>query len=132
MVWRGEARQGWTEGTSAHFFVTKDGALSGSIGLRLDAAEPGLGEVGYWVARPARRLGIATTALTAVVDWAFTEVGLRRIELHAAAENGASRKVAERAGFQKEGVKRAWRQVGREPTDFVLYARLATTDEGRR
>jgi putative acetyltransferase len=127
-----EARQGWAEGTRAHFFLIKDDAVLGGIDLRLDPSQPGLGEVGYWVARPVRGLGIATTALNLVVDWAFAEVGLRRIELHAAVENLASRKVAERAAFQEEGVKRAWRQIEGEPTDFVLYARLTDTGQARR
>jgi ribosomal-protein-alanine N-acetyltransferase len=59
-----------------------------------------------------------------VVDWAFATVGLRRIELHAAVGNTASRRVAERAGFQEEGIKRAWRSVRGQPMDFVLYSRL--------
>ncbi len=48
------ARQGWTEQTAAHFVVVRHDTLVGSVRLRLHAPEPGLGEVGYWVARPAQ------------------------------------------------------------------------------
>jgi RimJ/RimL family protein N-acetyltransferase len=123
-----EARQAWTEATAAHFVIQRDHRLVGSIRLRIDSVAPRLGEVGYWVAREARRAGVATTALEAVVDWAFADVGLRRIELHAAVENAASRRVAERAGFQREGIKRGWQTLHGKRADFVLYARLAAGD----
>jgi RimJ/RimL family protein N-acetyltransferase len=41
-----------------------------------------------------------------VADWAFTRVGIVRLELGAAAANTASRQVAARAGFQLEGIAR--------------------------
>ncbi|MBO0713958.1 MAG: GNAT family N-acetyltransferase [Acidimicrobiales bacterium] len=119
-----DSRQQWTEGTAAPFVITREDRLVGGIGLSLDAAKTGLGEVGYWVARQARGQGVATTALAAVVEWAFGVVGVRCIELHAAVENTASRRVAERAGFQQEGIKRA-RLLHGVPTDYVLYTRLS-------
>jgi RimJ/RimL family protein N-acetyltransferase len=120
-----QARQEWTDGAGAPFVMTSDGDLAGGIGLRIDPRVPGVGEVGYWVARPARGQGVATAAVKAVVDWAFTVVGLSRIELHAAVDNVASRAVAERAGFEQEGIKRSWRSIRGVRADFVLYARLA-------
>jgi putative acetyltransferase len=126
-----DARQGWTEGTGAHFFVMRDGDLSGSIRLGFDTDDPGCAEAGYWVDRQARGRGVGTAALNAVVEWAFAALALRRVELHAAVENQASRRVAERAGFEQEGIKRAWRQVRGEPTDFALYARIAETGRKR-
>lgn len=119
-----DSRQLWTEGTGAPFVITRNSSLVGGIGLSLDAKTPGLGEVGYWVARAARGQGVATTALSILVDWAFGVVGLRWIELHAAVENRASRTVAERAGFQQEGIKRS-RHLHGVPTDYVLYTRLS-------
>jgi RimJ/RimL family protein N-acetyltransferase len=120
-----QVRRQWADGTGAPFVITEAGAIVGSIGLSLDRRVDGLAEVGYWVARAARGRGVATTALLAVVGWAFETLGLRRIELLAAVENTASLKVAERAGFQLEGVKRSWRLVHGVPTDFTIYARVA-------
>jgi ribosomal-protein-serine acetyltransferase len=121
-----DARGAWTEATGAPFAITKDGAPVGGIGLGIDPRVPALGEVGYWVAAPVRRSGVATAAVKAVVDWAFDVVGVRRIELHAAVANVGSRKVAERAGFEQEGIKKSWRAIRGEATDFALYARVAT------
>ena len=39
--------------------------------------------------------------------------------------NTASRRVAEKAGFKAEGVRRSWRTVGGIPADFAIYARVA-------
>jgi RimJ/RimL family protein N-acetyltransferase len=50
------------------------------------------------------------------------------VELNAAVANIASRRVAEKAGFDFEGVRRAWRTVGGVPADFVTYSRIADPD----
>lgn len=120
-----DVRQGWVAGTGAQFCIIRDGALVGVISLAFDPRFSGLGEVGYWVAAATRGRGVATAAVDAVAEWAFDVVGLRRVELHAAVDNLASRAVAERAGFDREGIKRSWRTIRGVPTDFVLYARLA-------
>ena len=57
---------------------------------------------------------------------AFAELGFARIQLHADAANVASQRVAERAGYTREGVLRAWLEVQGEPRDHVLYSLLAT------
>jgi RimJ/RimL family protein N-acetyltransferase len=49
--------------------------------------------------------------------WAFNELGVQRLELTTAPENVASQRVAERAGFSREG---------------VLRGLVATKDNGRR
>src|SRR5579875_2075190 len=125
-------RQGWVEGTAANFLVLEEeGArLAGGIGLTLDREDPGLGEVGYWLAARSRGRGLATTAVEAVARWALGPVGLRRLELRAALGNRASRAVAERAAFRPEGVLRSWRAVHGRPTDFALYSRLAAPAPG--
>lgn len=119
-----DVRRQWTEGTGAPFVITRGGEVVGHISLRFNPEFSDLAEVGYWVARHARGRGIATTALNAVVEWGFDVAGIRRIELHAAVENAAARAVADKAGFEAEGVKRSWRLLRGAPTDYVLYARL--------
>ena len=118
-------RRGLTEGRGVDLAVTGDGELVGSIGLRFTADNPGLGDVGYWVAAEARGRGVATTATRALSDWALGDLGLRRVELYADVGNAASLAVAERAGFELEGIRRSWRAVWGKPRDFAVYARLA-------
>lgn len=114
-----------TAGTQVALAVVVDGQLAGSMDLRLDPVDGLLGEIGYWVAAGVRGRGVASTSARLVADFGFEALGLRRVELNAAGANIASRRVAEKAGFEPEGVRRAWRTVHGMPTDFVLYGRLA-------
>jgi RimJ/RimL family protein N-acetyltransferase len=114
-----------TAGAAAELAIVVDGALAGAVGLRLVGPDAGGGEVGYWVAAAARRRGVASTATRLLSDFGFETLGLRRIELNAAVANIASRRAAEKAGFELEGVRRAWRTVAGVPTDHALYSRLA-------
>jgi RimJ/RimL family protein N-acetyltransferase len=116
-----------TAGTAMALAIVVDGELAGSIDLRLAGPDSGSGEIGYWVAAPARRRGVASTATRLVSDFGFEALGLQRVELNAEVTNVASRRTAERAGFELEGVRRAWRNVRGVPTDFALYARIAPT-----
>jgi RimJ/RimL family protein N-acetyltransferase len=58
------------------------------------------------VAAPARGRGIASTALRLLSGWALEE-GFGRVELITDPDNIASRRVAEKVGFGREGVMRA-------------------------
>jgi len=115
-----------TAGKTLATAIEVDGALAGSIDLRLLDGFDGLtAEIGYWVARAVRGGGVASTAARLLSDYGFDKLGLQRIELNAALNNPASARVAEKAGFELEGVRRAWRTVAGVPTDFALYARVA-------
>lgn len=100
------------------------GALVGSIGLF--APQDGIGEIGYWTVAGHRGCGLTSEAVRVLIEWAFTEHALHRVELHVHPANEGSRRVAERAGFLAEGVVRQrFRHRGR-PADVVLYSRLPT------
>lgn len=74
------------------------GQRLGNIALRHQA---GVGEVSYWVAAPARGRGVASRALRLLSEWAFAALGLSLIRLWTHADNAASRRVAERAGYRR-------------------------------
>lgn len=100
------------------------GAFVGSIGLHDIDGRSKSAEVGYWIAREMRRMGYASQALSLLTTWAFESLGLMRITLLADVRNLASQRVAERAGYVREGVMRSAREIKNERTDMVLYARL--------
>jgi len=116
----------WAAGTIANCAVVDatTGALLGAVGLTL---RQGIGEVGYWTAPWTRGRGVAGRAAQLHADWGFTALGLPRVELLADVDNVASQRVAEKAGWQREGVARAVRPAPRDPStrrDMVVYARL--------
>ena len=63
----------------------------------------GIGDVFYWLAAEARGRGYATKAVRLISDWAFETLELERLELYAHPDNTASQRVAERAGYIREG-----------------------------
>jgi RimJ/RimL family protein N-acetyltransferase len=79
------------------------GELLGAIGIRPAGSEGAVG-VGYWVAAPARRRGTAVRALRLVSEWAFTALGVERVQVVAHPLNEPSQRVALRAGFTREGL----------------------------
>jgi RimJ/RimL family protein N-acetyltransferase len=98
---------GWREDTAYAFAVRlgAEGPLAGAVGVH--AREPGGHEIGYWATKEHRGNGYTTEAVLAAAHWAFTEVGCVRLEWRAEVGNGASRAVAEKAGFRVEGTLRA-------------------------
>ena len=100
----------------------ESGELLGAVGLRLP--EPDVGEVGYWLAVRARRRGVATRAVKLMCRWAFDEFSLARMQLHTLPGNVASERVAERAGFTREGVLRQYAVMKGERTDITMFSLL--------
>ena len=116
----------WFDGSAANCAVVdaSSGELLGAVGL---TRREGIGEIGYWTAPAARGRGVAGRAVALHTAWAVEALGLPRVELLADVENLASQRVAEKAGWQREGVARAMRPAPREPAlrrDMVVYARL--------
>ena len=124
-----QCRTSWADGTSTNFSISdaETGEAVGSIGIHwASGLDEGMAEVGYWVSSHARGRGLCTRALRLVSRWALREGGLERLQLRADPENAASCRVAEKAGFTREGVLRACRynaRVGRR-VDFALYSLL--------
>jgi RimJ/RimL family protein N-acetyltransferase len=128
--WFAISAEGWRTGSSATFAIHVTGVEGavGGVGVRfLGDLDEGGAEVGYWVAAEVRGRGIATTATRAAARWAFRAVpDLARLQLRADVQNVASNRVAEKAGFTREGVLRSQRynaRLGRR-VDFVMWSLL--------
>jgi ribosomal-protein-serine acetyltransferase len=61
-------------------------------------------EVGYWLAEAYQGKGIVTKALQEMIDIAFDELKLDKVQISTADHNIESRKVCERLGFKLEGI----------------------------
>jgi RimJ/RimL family protein N-acetyltransferase len=113
------ARASTREGT---FAVVDAGTGRLLGGITVNAQNWGRAEIGYWVRADARDRGVASRALTLVATWGLGRY--RRLQLHADVENVASQRVAENAGFRREGVLRAWIEQNGSQRDHVLYSLL--------
>lgn len=79
-------------------------------------------EVGYWLGEPFWNRGIATGALQALTEYAFSELGLIRLFATVMKWNPASARVLEKAGYQYEGLLRKSVIKDGEILDQWMYA----------
>jgi RimJ/RimL family protein N-acetyltransferase len=105
--------------------VDREGTLLGAIGVGRFDWDDGRAEIGYWIAREARRRAVGVRATRLLARWALTDLGLERLELLANPENEASQRLAERAGFTREGVLRRYRRRHGRREDLVMFSLLA-------
>jgi RimJ/RimL family protein N-acetyltransferase len=105
---------------------TAGGEILGGANLRLFDPLRDVVEIGYWLFVPARGRGIATRSVRALVDHAFAH-GILRVEAHVRVGNVPSEKVLERAGFEREGVKRRLLRHHGVRVDATLFALVADT-----
>ena len=101
-----------------------DGELLGSCGLaRFDWSDH-KAEIGYWVRAEARGRAVGPRATRLLARWALDALGLERIELLANPENGPSQRLAEKAGFVREGVLRSYRRRKGRREDLIMFSLL--------
>lgn len=87
-------------------------------------------QVGYWSLAAGRGTGAMATGMTQACDWLLGTTaeggfGARRLYLLTSARNAASRRLAERAGFEHVGTERGSAPVdGGGWEDNALYDRL--------
>lgn len=120
--------EGWRSEQSATWAIvsrTRNDVL-GRVTI-YTSLEDGHGEVSYWVLPSARGHGVATRACVAATDWAH-RLGIHRIQLQHSTQNEGSRRVALRAGFTEEGVRRGANLHADGWHDMTLYSRLATDE----
>jgi ribosomal-protein-serine acetyltransferase len=82
-------------------------------------------EIGYWIAAKFQGKGIVTDACRALMEHAFEEWKLNRVEIHCATGNKKSCAIPERLGFQLEGVLQKALFVHGKYLDSNVYGMLA-------
>jgi ribosomal-protein-alanine N-acetyltransferase len=122
--WVEHGLEWWPRGL-ARFAVTvpPSDECAGQMGIQFDFASR-RAEAFYWLDRRVRGRGIAVEALNLVTEWAFRDYGIVRVQVVTHLDNERSQKVAERCGFSREGVLRAWEPVKDKQPDVVMWCRL--------
>jgi ribosomal-protein-alanine N-acetyltransferase len=115
-------------GRPNHFaFRRGDGFLIGGIGLQVGSGTRGhRAELGYWLAKDYRGLGLATAGTQAIARFGFGDLGLYRIEATVATHNLRSQQVLEKTGFAREGFLAGYHQKNGKLIDVYLFSILAS------
>jgi ribosomal-protein-serine acetyltransferase len=128
----GRARAKEQEGSGLSRAISAAGRVAGVIGISVDGVNRSAA-IGYWLDEASEGKGVMTAAVAALVDDGFARWRLVRVEIRADVDNRASRAVAERLGFQLEGVARqGYRVVGDRFSDDAVYSMLASDPARRR
>ncbi len=99
-----EARRHWESGEGPFdLAVEASGQFAGCIRLRRLARDPAMGNLGYWIRSDLQGRGLAVRAARLACRIAFGALALRHLEIVAARDNFASRRVAERLGARFQG-----------------------------
>ncbi len=116
----------WTQGEEFSFLIVNkaDGTISGCVWLNAFDRISLRASLGYWLRKGCEGRGFATEASTKVARWGFSELGLQRIEIVAAIENGPSHRLAERIGARFEGIARNRLRLGQLCQDARVYSLL--------
>lgn len=83
-------------------------------------------EIGFWLGESFQGKGLATKSCRLLIDYAFDEFKLNRVEMLCGAENLKSRKIAEKLGFREEGTMKQSGWLHDRFVDFVIYGMLAS------
>jgi RimJ/RimL family protein N-acetyltransferase len=129
-TWLERYEQGHADGSRAGFAIVDEESgdfLGLAVLVQIDHGGR-QAEAGYIVSPRARGRGVGVEALGLLTDWALSDQGLVRVELRISADNVPSIKVAERAGFVREGVLRSVHFKQGVRTDIAVYSRLASDE----
>jgi [ribosomal protein S5]-alanine N-acetyltransferase len=121
-----EGVRAWIEDGNERFAIVDDGVLAGMIsltGIARGALQSAF--LGYSVDEARAGRGLATRAIAEIVDYAFGELGLHRVEAGTAVANTASQRVLEKNRFRKVGLLRDNVLIGGRWVDHFLWERLA-------
>lgn len=109
-----------------NFTILYGDEIVGAVGVHRESHRPYCGEVGYFVDEAYWGKGIAVESVKLIEKFAFTELEMVRIEINMIKANKASARVAEKAGYKKEGIARAKLMLNGDAYDCYVYGKSAT------
>ncbi|CEN35617.1 GNAT family N-acetyltransferase [Capnocytophaga cynodegmi] len=93
------------------FCIRKEGNFVGLISfIKTDKLNQKT-EIGYWISETYQKQGIATQATKRICEFAFTEMGMNRVQIRCAVGNLPSKNIPKRLGFTFEGIERQGERV---------------------
>lgn len=104
--------------------IVCDGAIAGLVGFHAVSWTNRSTSIGYWLAATHEGRGLMTRSCAALVQHAFMEWDLNRIEIRCATGNARSRAIPERLGFHLEGRVREAEWLYDHFVDHAVYGLL--------
>ncbi len=99
------ARRDFVKPDFLHFLIFRQGVMVGGCGLILKELT-NCGEIAYWIDAKWEGRGIVSACCRALIDYAFGELELSRVQIRCATGNARSAAIPKRLGFSLEGTLR--------------------------
>lgn len=111
------------EGRLLPFAVDVDGALAGQMHLfGITRGALMSGAAGYWIGQRWAGRSITPFALAMLIDHAFNEVDLHRVEVNIRPDNDRSLRVVDKLGLRDEGLRRGYLHINGAWHDHRSFA----------
>lgn len=112
----------------APFVIEYRGQVVGQVTISgLSYGSLASGAIGYWISQTVAGKGITPLAVALVIDWAFTNLGIHRVEVCIRPENDASLRIVRKLGMRYEGLRRRYIHIDGDWRDHFCFA--VTIDE---
>ncbi len=120
------SKKQYAENNGLQFCIRYNGKLAGMVGFhKVDWLNHST-SIGYWLAEDCQGKGIMTSSCRCLLEYAFGNLGINRVEIRCAPENKRSRAIPERLGFKEEGTVRQAEWLYDHYVDHVIYGMLRT------
>lgn len=120
-----EMTQRFVESRSLDLCIFYKGKIAGAVGTHEIDWSNRKTSLGYWIGQEFQGHGIVTRSCKALINYLFNNLKLKRIEIYCATNNFKSQRIAEKLGFEKEGILRSAENLYGKYIDLVLYSLIS-------
>lgn len=101
-----------------------DGEIVGNVSLNTIDHSLKKVEIGYWLSSAYQGQGLVSRSVSQLIDIAFTDLEIDKVQISVAVDNAASRKVCERLGFCLVGIRSQAENLNGRLVDHAVYTLL--------
>ena len=115
-----------TTGTAYQFAVFVDDEIAGEVNLN-NVVRGAMQSctVGYWIDQRHAGNGYTAEGVAVVLQFAFEQLGLHRVEICIVPRNHRSRRIVDKLGLRDEGVALRFLEINGAWEDHIRYAMTA-------
>ncbi|WP_428774393.1 GNAT family N-acetyltransferase [Vibrio sp.] len=111
----------YADGKSMTCAMVYDNTVVGNISFNSINPDLKKVEIGYWLSAHYQGQGIVTKSVSKLIDIAFEQLDMEKVQISAAVGNQPSRQVCERLGFELEGVISNAEYLNGRIVDHAIY-----------
>ena len=119
-----ESKNYYSKGLEHAFVIFYKGEMVGRIGLNKIDGRNKIGEINYWLSEKYQGKGIVVLSCQRLIDYAFDELQLNRLEIKCGANNQRSIAIPKKLNFIREGIIRQSKRLYNDWLDVKLFSLL--------